>query len=78
MEGAGVSEPTVKLLIGHARTSLTFGHYSKGERVELRAAIDNLRYGDAVMEELSRKPAAIEQTRTHSAASKVGTVGKDA
>jgi hypothetical protein len=37
MEAAEVPESTIKLIIGHARSSLTFGGYSKGERVKLRA-----------------------------------------
>jgi hypothetical protein len=50
MEGQGVPESTVKLLVGHARQSMTFGHYSKGQRVELREAIERLDYGAEVME----------------------------
>jgi integrase len=42
MEGAEVPEPTTKLIVGHKRASMTYGHYSKGTRVELRAAIDKL------------------------------------
>ena len=53
LEGADVQEPTVKLLIGHARNSMTFGVYSKGERVRLRETIDKLTYGDEVMRLLS-------------------------
>ena len=49
MEAAGVPESTVKLIIGHTRTSLTFGHYSKGVRVDLRAAMNKLRYSKEVM-----------------------------
>jgi integrase len=49
MEGAEVPESTVKLLIGHKRASLTFGHYSKGQRVKLRKHIDKLRYSPEVM-----------------------------
>jgi integrase len=30
MEGLEVAESTVKLLVGHKRTSMTYGHYSKG------------------------------------------------
>jgi len=29
--------------------SLTYGHYSKGERVKLRSAIDKLKYSPQVM-----------------------------
>ena len=40
---------TTKLLIGHKRASLTYGHYSKGERVKLRKAIEKLKYAPEVM-----------------------------
>jgi integrase len=49
MEEAEVPESTTKLLIGHARKSLTYGLYSKGERVKLRKSINKLRYAGAVM-----------------------------
>lgn len=49
MEQAEVFEPTVKLIVGHARQSMTYGHYSKGQRVELRKAINKLRYSTALM-----------------------------
>ena len=49
LEGAGVPESTAKLLMGHARPSLTFGRYSAGERVDLRGAIDKLAYSAEVM-----------------------------
>ena len=49
-EGHGVPESTVKLLVGHARDSMTFGHYSNGERVSLRAAINRLDYGAEIMD----------------------------
>jgi hypothetical protein len=49
MEAAEVPESTTKLLIGHKRASLTFGHYSKGERVKLRKAIEKLKYPPEVM-----------------------------
>ncbi|HKG00941.1 MAG TPA: hypothetical protein VKB15_09990, partial [Xanthobacteraceae bacterium] len=48
MEGAGVPESTVKLLVGHARPSLTFGRYSEGARVDLREAINRLAYTERV------------------------------
>lgn len=32
----------------YARESMTYGHYSKGERVNLRAAIDKLDYGEEI------------------------------
>lgn len=49
MEGHGVAESTTKLLVGHKRESMTYGHYSKGERVKLREAIEALDYGAGVM-----------------------------
>jgi hypothetical protein len=49
MEAAGVPESTCALLVGHKRTSITFGVYSKGERVELRDVINKLRYPPEVM-----------------------------
>jgi integrase len=55
MEGAEVLETTVQLLVGHKRGSLTYGHYSKGERVSLRKAISRLKYGAAVMKLISQE-----------------------
>jgi integrase len=49
MEGHEVPESTVKLLVGHKRESMTYGHYSKGERVKLREAIEQLDYGAEIM-----------------------------
>lgn len=49
MEGAEVPESTIKLIIGHSRPSLTFGGYSKGQRVPLREAINKLNYAKDVM-----------------------------
>jgi integrase len=40
MEAAEVPESTVQLIVGHKRASLTYGHYSKGERVKLRKHIN--------------------------------------
>lgn len=57
MEGNGVPESTVKLLVGHARGSMTYGHYSNGERVNLRGAINALAYSPQIM-------ALISGTRT--------------
>src|SRR5262245_17193731 len=54
MEAAEVPETTTKLLIGHKRSSLTFGGYSKGQRVELRKAIQKLKYSRAVMHAIRR------------------------
>lgn len=49
MEAAEVPESTTKLIIGHARSSLAYGHYSKGERVKLRKAVNKLHYSSDVM-----------------------------
>lgn len=49
MEAAEVPESTTKLIVGHARQSMTYGHYSKGLRVKLRKSINKLRYAPAVM-----------------------------
>jgi hypothetical protein len=42
---------SLQLTIGHKRQSLTYGHYSQGERLrkELREYINRLRYSDEVM-----------------------------
>jgi integrase len=54
MEGLEVPESTVKLLVGHSRKgSMTYGHYSKGERVNLRKAIEKLNYGAGVMKAIA-------------------------
>ena len=63
MEAAVVPESTIRLLIGHARPSLTFGGYSKGERIRLRDIINKLNYTSAVMR-LIRKPTEEDQTPT--------------
>jgi integrase len=49
MEAAEVPESTTKLIVGHARQSMTYGHYSKGLRVKLRKSINKLRYASAIM-----------------------------
>lgn len=49
MEAAEVPESSTKLIVGHARQSMTYGHYSKGLRVKLRKSINKLRYATAVM-----------------------------
>lgn len=47
-EEAGVPESTVKLLVGHARQSMTFGRYSPGVEFEgLRKAVAKVTYGEA-------------------------------
>ncbi len=67
MEGAEVPEPTVKLLVGHKRVSLTFGHYSKGDRVALREAIKRLNYDAGVMELISQHDAVEDDPPTRPA-----------
>ena len=49
MEGVEVAESTAKLLVGHKRESMTYGHYSKGQRVNLRNAIEKVDYGPKIM-----------------------------
>ena len=49
MEAAEVPESTTALIVGHARQSMTYGHYSKGLRVKLRKSINRLRYANAIM-----------------------------
>jgi integrase len=53
MEAAGVPEATVQLLVGHARHSLTYGRYSKGELVNLREAINQLTYSNDVTKHIA-------------------------
>ena len=55
MAVAEVPESTTKPIIGHARQSLTCGHYSKGERVRLREHINKLYCVSGVMR-LIREP----------------------
>lgn len=50
MEGAGVAVDTIKLLIGHKRTDITLGTYSKGMFVDLRAAVEKLEYQSDIVE----------------------------
>ena len=49
MEAAEVPESTTKLIVGHARNSMTYGRYSKGQRVQVREAINKLQYAAPVM-----------------------------
>lgn len=47
-------ESTVKLLVGHSRKgSMTYGHYSKGDLVNLRKAIEKVDYGTEVMKAMA-------------------------
>jgi len=57
MEQAKAPASTGKLIIGHKRASLTFGRYSRGERVKLREHINKLRYSTDVMRLISGKAA---------------------
>ncbi len=50
MEGLEVPESTTKLIVGHARGSMTYGLYSQGQRVDLRRVIGMLDYGAEIME----------------------------
>jgi hypothetical protein len=71
MEAAEVPESTTKLIVGHKRPSLTYGLYSKGERVKLRKHINKLRYGGDVMKLIastSDKPQKHTSRRKPSAA----------
>jgi integrase len=54
MEGLEVAESTTKLLVGHKRASMAYGHYSKGQRVNLREAINKLDYGSDLMRAIGR------------------------
>jgi integrase len=59
MEGLEVPESTVKLIVGHEREdSITYGLYSKGQRVDLRKTIDKVDYGAEVMKALSASKGA--------------------
>ena len=58
MEGAEVPESTVKLLVGHKRESMTFGHYSKGRRVAFRDSVNRLSYPEEVMALIQERPAS--------------------
>lgn len=53
-EGVGIPESTTKLIVGHARESMTYGLYSKGTRVDLRKAVERVRYGASVMKLVRR------------------------
>lgn len=70
MEAAEVPESTTKLIIGHKRASLTYGHYSKGERVKLREHINKLRYADDVMRLIRGAAPVRPQQRKHRTARK--------
>lgn len=65
MAAAAVPESTTQLIIGHKRPSLTYGHYSQGERLrkDLREYIGRLRYSAAVMRLIEGKSASRSTTR---------------
>ncbi len=48
MEAAEVPR-SIQLIVGQRRTSLAYGHYSKGKRIKLREYINRLRYWEDVM-----------------------------
>ncbi len=48
-EGTGIPLTTVQLLVGHKRGNITFGRYSKGMLVDLRAAVEKLDWSDEVV-----------------------------
>jgi integrase len=73
MEAAEVPESTVKLITGHARQSMTFGRYSKGQRVPLRAAINKLHYSTGVMRLI--RAATSDQPRGNAKAQEHQTKG---
>jgi integrase len=56
MEGNEVPESTVAHIVGHKHPTMTFGHYSNGERVKLRDAINKLDYGPEVMSAIEALP----------------------
>jgi hypothetical protein len=72
MEAAGVPESTTQLIVGHKRQSLTYGHYSKGERLrkdlrEYREYIGRLRYSNEVMKLIRGGRNGKRQSRASSA-----------
>jgi integrase len=69
MEAAGVPESTTQLIIGHKRQSLTYGHYSQGERLrkELRGYINRLRYSDEVMRLIRARKQPVTSRRSRRA-----------
>jgi integrase len=60
LEGVGVPVPTIQLLVGHSRKK-TMGAtaiYSQGYRLDLRKAINKLRYSTPVMRAINPAPRA--------------------
>jgi integrase len=64
MEGVGVPVSTIQLLIGHSRkkTMGVTAIYTQGQRVNLRDAINKLRYSRAVMKLIEQPPQQKELT----------------
>jgi integrase len=66
MEGAGVPVHTIQLLIGHSRRA-TMGVtaiYSQGERVDLRKAINRLKYCSEVMRLIRHTVTRVDKVRS--------------
>jgi hypothetical protein len=63
MGGHGVPESASKLLVGHARESMTYGHSSNGERLNLREAINKLDYGAQIMQAICTIPSTSQASR---------------
>ena len=64
MEGAEVPLSTIELIIGHARQSLALGGYSKGQRVQLRDAVNKLHYAADVMRLIRKSTREGETSKT--------------
>jgi integrase len=64
MEGAEVPLSTIELIIGHARQSLALGGYSKGQRVQLRDAVNKLHYAANVMRLIRKSTRQGEISKT--------------
>ena len=62
-ESSEVPESTTKLIVGHACASMTYGRYSKEQRVQLREAINKLHYAANVMR-LIRTPTSEDKAPT--------------
>lgn len=63
MEAVEVPVSTIQLIIGHTRQSLALTVYSQGQRVQLREAINKLRYSDDVMRLIRQPSPGKEDTR---------------
>jgi hypothetical protein len=78
MEAAAVPESTVKLIVGHKRASLTYGHYSQGQRVNLREAISALRYPKEVMRLIGARQPPQQGERRKGASGEAAAAAKQA